>query len=118
MLNCIKITPENFRLDMLQALGSPFNIEAIKVFTMDFLEKVKRDKWYQSYLIPSQCLTVSEVLEAICQHLKHIFSVYKQSSQLNMELNQQAQKEHLTKASRSTRKGLVRYPLIFDVSYY
>ena len=117
-LNCIKITPENFRLNMSQALGSPFNIEAIEVFTMDFLEKVKRDGWYQSYSIPSQCLTVSEVSEAIRQHLKHVFSVYKQSSQPNMELNQQAQKECLAKASRSTRKGLVRYPLVSDVSYH
>jgi hypothetical protein len=103
---------------MLRALGFPFNIEAIKVFMMDFLEKVKRDGWYKSYLIPSQCLTVSEVSEAIHQHLKHIFSVYKQSSQTNTELNQQAQKEHLAKASRYTRKGLVWYPLIFDVLYH
>jgi hypothetical protein len=95
-LNCIQITPENFRLDMSRALGCPFNVEAIEVFTMDFLEKIQKDGWYRSYSIPAECLTVKEVSETIHQHLKHVFKIYKQ---LNMESQPQAHKLRLTKAS-------------------
>jgi hypothetical protein len=108
-LNCIKITPEDFQLDISWALGCSFNVEAIEVFMMDFLEKARKDGWYWSYLIPSKCLTVNEVSEAICHHLKHVFKMYKELSKSNTKSNVQAHKEHLTKVSQSTRKGLVQY---------
>jgi hypothetical protein len=108
-LGCVKITAENFQLDMSKSLSIPFNLEAIEVFTLDFLEKVKTHRWYKAYSIPVKYLTINEVSDAIHQHLRHVFSVHKQHSQPNMAENRQEHKKHLGKANRSTRKGQVRY---------
>ncbi|KIJ59344.1 hypothetical protein HYDPIDRAFT_170843 [Hydnomerulius pinastri MD-312] len=73
---CISITPADFRIDLSQVHSTPFNCEAIQVFSRDFLDKVTRDSWYSKPPIPQRYCNIEVIVDCFHDHLKYIKGRY------------------------------------------
>lgn len=91
-------------MDFSRSQTSPFNTEAVEVFTEHFIHCVSEDGWYRDADIPDDFLQPTVVMAALQKHLKYVFQVYRRVS-----VPQSAAKtsERKARANRTTRKGWV-----------
>ncbi|KAG1794232.1 uncharacterized protein HD556DRAFT_1308281 [Suillus plorans] len=73
----IQITADNFHLDLMRYRSTKFNIDAILVFALDFIEKTTKFGWYSDSKIPERYFTRKAVKDAFCSHFKTIRDYYK-----------------------------------------
>ncbi|KAI6095734.1 hypothetical protein EV401DRAFT_1167181 [Pisolithus croceorrhizus] len=99
-LGCIKITPNNFCIDLSRSRRTPFNTEAIRIFAKDFKRKVEENKWYSFPTPPATHFLQSEYIElSLFLHLHHVKDVYA-----NSKKSQEARHARLRSAARSMHK--------------
>ncbi|KAH7919001.1 hypothetical protein BV22DRAFT_1051364, partial [Leucogyrophana mollusca] len=78
--DCIKITADNFRLDLIDDRDSLFNTEAVHVFATSFLDKVVNHGWYPNPGINAKYRDVDEIATAFYSHLKHVKARYSEQT--------------------------------------
>ncbi|KAI6010624.1 hypothetical protein BKA83DRAFT_4132466 [Pisolithus microcarpus] len=77
---CLKITPDNFHIDLSRSCQMPFNTEAIRVFAKDFKTKVDESKWYSFPApLPAHFLQLEYIELSLFLHLHHVKDVYTNS---------------------------------------
>jgi len=106
----IKITANDFRLDLGRNRSSMFNRTAMEVFAADFHRKVTKEDWYNSPPIPPWYLLINVIGDAFYEHLKYVKSRYKAlviDMDHNSEAAQTKEGKRLQKVSRGVRKGRV-----------
>ncbi|KAG2092260.1 hypothetical protein BD769DRAFT_1395489 [Suillus cothurnatus] len=73
----IQITADNFRLDLMCHRTTKFNVDAILIFSLDFIEKATKFHWYSNSKIPERYFTRKAVKDAFYSHFKTIRDYYK-----------------------------------------
>jgi hypothetical protein len=91
-----------------------FNVDAILIFSLDFIEKATRFRWYSDSKIPERYFTQKAVKDAFYSHFKTIRDYYKDIEKVKngMSLEELKDKKELDlkKSARQSRKTRVRDP--------
>ncbi|KAI6008679.1 hypothetical protein F5J12DRAFT_891793 [Pisolithus orientalis] len=101
----IKITPNDFHIDLSHSRQMPFNMEAICVFAKDFKRKVEESKWYSFPTPPPAHFLQLEYIElSLYLHLHYVKDVYT-----NLKKSEEMRRTRLRSAARSMRKTRVHH---------
>ncbi|KAG2744850.1 hypothetical protein P692DRAFT_20742955, partial [Suillus brevipes Sb2] len=100
----IKITGDNFRLDLMDNRNSLFNRDAVVIFAFDFINKIKELGWYADSNLPERYLTQKHVSSAFYSHLKTIKGHYVDVSKGQDREGQKKKEERLRRGARNSRK--------------
>ncbi|KAI6041040.1 hypothetical protein EDC04DRAFT_2893438 [Pisolithus marmoratus] len=111
---CLKITPNNFCINLLHSHQTPFNTEAICIFAKDFKKKVDKSKWY-SFLTPppAHFLQLEYIELSLFLHLHHVKDMYA-----NSKKSQESRHARLRSAARSMHKTRVHPQLLLHACTY
>jgi len=110
----IKITMNNFRLDLTRSCSTLFNRTAMEVFTADFYQEVTVNHWYNSPPIPLQYLQLEFIGDCFYEHLEYVKLHYKVlvvDMANSFVVTQVKEGKRLQMVSRGVRKGRVSIPV-------
>ncbi|KAI6145145.1 hypothetical protein BKA82DRAFT_20809 [Pisolithus tinctorius] len=110
----IKITPNDFHINLLHSCRMPFNTEAICVFAKDFNRKVEESKWYSFPTPPPAHFLQLEYIElSLYLHLHYVKDVYT-----NLKKSEEMHCTRLRRATHSTHKTRVHHRLYLHALPY